>query len=83
MLVVAVVGIKITARTQIGMAVIEYIIIIGFSIAGFWFVLTHHPGTFPITKGWFNLTGIGGKGSLVAGLLIAVYSYSLWTAPCT
>ena len=78
MLVVAVVGIKITARTQIGMAVIEYIIIIGFSIAGFWFVLTHHPGTFPITKGWFSLTGIGGKGSLVAGLLIAVYSYSLW-----
>jgi amino acid transporter len=41
-------------------------------------VLTHHPGTFPITKGWFSLTGIGGKGSLVAGLLIAVYSYSLW-----
>src|SRR6266699_1476556 len=76
--VAEVVGIKITARTQIGMAAIEYIIIIGFSIAGFWFVLTHHPGTFPITKGWFSLTGIGGKGSLVAGLLIAVYSYSLW-----
>ena len=78
MLVVAVVGIKITARTQIGMAAIEYIILLGFAIAGFWFVLSHHPGTFPITKGWFNLTGIGGKGSLAAGLLIAVYSYSLW-----
>ena len=64
MLVVAVVGIKITARTQIGMAVIEYIIIIGFAIAGFWFVLTHHPGTFPITKGWFSLTGIGGTDAM-------------------
>jgi amino acid transporter len=78
MLVIAIVGIRITARTQIGMAAIEYVILIGFSIVGFVFVLSHHPGTFPITKGWFSLTGIGGKGSLVAGLLIAVYSYSLW-----
>lgn len=78
MLVIAVIGIKITARTQIGMAAIEYIIIIGFSIAGLVLVLGHHPGTFPITKGWFSLTGIGGKGSLAAGLLIAVYAYSLW-----
>jgi len=78
MLVIAIVGIRITARTQIGMAAIEYVILIGFSIAGFVLVLSHHPGTFPITKGWFSLTGIGGKGSLAAGLLVAVYSYSLW-----
>jgi amino acid transporter len=78
MLVIAIIGIKITARIQIGMAAIEYIIIIGFAIAGLVLVLGHHPGTFPITKGWFSLTGIGGKGSLAAGLLIAVYAYSLW-----
>jgi amino acid transporter len=41
-------------------------------------VLGHHPGTFPVTKGWFNLSGLGGKGSLAAALLIAVYEYSLW-----
>ena len=41
-------------------------------------VLSHHPGTFPITRGWFSLTGIGGKGSLAAGLLISVYVYSCW-----
>ena len=34
MLVIAIVGIKITARTQISMAAVEYIILIGFSIAG-------------------------------------------------
>lgn len=78
MLVIAIVGIKITARAQIGMAAIEYIILIGFSIAGLVLVLSHHPGTFPITRGWFSLTGIGGKGSLAAGLLISVYAYSLW-----
>jgi hypothetical protein len=35
-------------------------------------VLGHHPGTFPITKGWFSLSGIDGQGDPVAGFLIAV-----------
>ena len=78
MLVIAVVGIKITARTQLSMAGIEYLVLIIFSIWGLVAVLGHHPGTFPITKGWFSLTGIGGKGSIAAGLLISVYVYSLW-----
>ena len=64
MLVIAVVGIRPTARTQVGMAVVEYAILIGFSIAGLVAVLSHHPGTFPITKGWFSLSGIGGHGDL-------------------
>jgi amino acid transporter len=80
MLVIAVVGIKITARTQVSMAVIEYTILIGFTIAGFVLVLTHHHGTFPITKGWFNPSGIGGKGSLASGFLIAVFMYTGWDA---
>ena len=66
MLVIAVVGIKITARAQVGMAVVEYGILIGFAITGLVFVLGHHHGTFPITKGWFSLTGIDGRGSIVA-----------------
>jgi amino acid transporter len=78
MLVVAVVGIKLTARTQITMAVIEYAIIIGFAVWGLVAVLGHHHGTYPITKGWFSVSGVGGKGSLAAALLIAVYDYSLW-----
>jgi len=78
MLIIAVVGIRLTARTQVGMATVEYLILIGFSIAGLIAVLNHHPGTFHITKGWLSLSGIGGRGSLVAGLLIAVYVYSAW-----
>jgi amino acid transporter len=80
MLVVAVVGIKITARTQVSMAVIEYTILLGFTIAGFVLVLTHHHGTFPITKGWFSPSGIGGTGSLASGFLIAVFMYTGWDA---
>ncbi len=78
MLVIAIVGIRITARTQVGIAVVEYLILIGMSIAGLVAVINHHPGTFPITKGWFSLSGIGGRGDAVAGLLIAVFVYSGW-----
>jgi amino acid transporter len=80
MLAIAVAGIRITARSQVGIAVVEYAILVGISIWGLAFVLGHHHGTFPITKGWFSLSGIGGKGSLASGLLIAVFMYSGWDA---
>ena len=57
MLVIAVIGIRPTARTQLGMGGLEYLILIGFAIAGFAFVIGHHPGTFPITKGWLASPG--------------------------
>lgn len=76
MLVIAVIGIRLTARTQIVMAVVEYLILMGFSVAGLVLVLGHHPGTYPVTAGWLSLTGIGGHGSLVAGLLVSVYIFS-------
>jgi amino acid transporter len=78
MLAVAVAGIKITAKTQVGMALVEYVILIGLAIAGLVLVLSHHPGTMPITRGWFSLSGIGGKGNAVAGFLIAVFVYGGW-----
>jgi len=76
MLIIAVLGIRLTAKTQIVMAAVEYAILLFFSIAGLTLVLMHHPGTYPITSGWFRLSGIEGKGSLAAGLLAAVYVYS-------
>ena len=69
MLVIAVRGIKLTARTQVGMAVIEYAILIGFAVAGLAWVFGRHPGTVPVTQGWFTLSGVSGKGDLAAGLL--------------
>ncbi len=77
-LVIAVIGIKLTARTQIGMALIEYMILIGFGIAGLVFVIGHGHGSYPITGGWFNPNGIGGHGSAAAGFLIAVFMFTGW-----
>jgi amino acid transporter len=78
MLVIAIIGIRITARTQVGMAAVEYAILIGFAIVGLLAVLHHHPGTFPITSGWFSIHGITGHGSLQLGLLLAVFIFSGW-----
>jgi amino acid transporter len=78
MLVIAVVGIRFTARTQVGLALVEYLILVGLAVAGLVAVLSHRAGTFPITKGWLSLSGIDGKGNAVAGFLIAVFVYGGW-----
>jgi amino acid transporter len=78
MLVIAVIGIKITARVQVSMAVVEYLILIGLAVAGLVWVLGHHPGSVPVTRGWFSLSGVNGKGDAVAGFLVAVFVYGGW-----
>jgi len=78
MMVIAVIGIRITARTQVAMALVEYAILVGVSVWGLVAVLSHHVGTYHVTSGWFSLTGVGGKGDVVGGFLIAVFAYSGW-----
>jgi amino acid transporter len=78
MLVIAIVGIRITARTQVAMGLVEYAILIGFAVFGLVAVINHRHGTFPITKGWFSVGGIGGHGSLSAGFLVALFAYTGW-----
>ncbi len=80
LLVIAIAGIRLTARTQVGMGLIEYLILIGFSVAGLVVVLGHHHGTLPMTRAWLSLSGIGGQGSLASGLLIAVFMLAGWDA---
>jgi len=78
MLIISVVGIRITARTQVAIGVIEYVILIVFAVWGLTWLFGHHAGTFALTSSWFSLHGIGGKGSLVGGFLITVFMYSGW-----
>ncbi len=78
MLVIAIVGIRITARAQIAMGVTEWAILLGFAVAGLIVVLGHHPGTFPVTSGWLSPSGIGGHGDAVGGFLAAVFVYGGW-----
>jgi amino acid transporter len=78
MLVIAVVGIRPTARTQIGMAVVEYTILVGIAIAGLIFVAGNHPGTVHLSWAWLSPTGIGGRGSLANGFLISAFVIAGW-----
>jgi amino acid transporter len=78
MAIISIVGIRVTARTQFVIGIIEYAILIGLSVWGLTWVLGHHAGTVPITSGWFSLHGIGGQGSLVGGFLIAVFMICGW-----
>ena len=78
MAVISIVGIRMTARTQVVIGVLEYLILIVFAVWGLIWVLGHHAGTVGITSGWFSLHGIGGKGSLVGGFLITVFMFTGW-----
>ena len=80
MAVIAIIGIRMTARIQVGMGLVEYVILIGSAVAGLVAVLSHHHGTFPMTRGWWSVSGIGGHGSLAGGFLIAVFMYTGWDA---
>jgi amino acid transporter len=62
----------------VSIGIIEYALLITIAGIGLWWVLTRHPGSFPVTRGWFSLNGVGGHGSLPAGFLLAVFMYSGW-----
>lgn len=83
MMVIAVVGIKITARAQVGMASVEYGILIAFAIVGLIALTDHWHGTMHFTTSWLSPSGIGGKGDAVAGLLIAVFVFTGWDGAST
>lgn len=78
MIGIAVIGIRLSARTQIVLAAVEYGIVIALAIAATVFWAGHHAGTYPPSTGWLSLSGIGGKGSLSAGLLFAVFMFVGW-----
>jgi amino acid transporter len=75
----AVRGVQLTARFQLLIAGIEYVILLVFCALGLYAEFISRPkGTVEPSLSWLSPTGIGGKGSLVAGALIAVYLFSGW-----
>jgi amino acid transporter len=78
MAIISVVGIRMTARTQVVIGIVEYAILIILAVWGLIWELGHHAGSVHITSGWFSLHGVGGGGSLVGGFLIAVFMFTGW-----
>ena len=79
MLVVAALGIKLSARFQWGWAILEYGLLIGFTIAAIVGIYGGHLShTVHLTSSWFTLSGAGGFKALISGVLLAIFLYSGW-----
>jgi amino acid transporter len=72
-----VVGIQLAAKLQWVLLSIEYLIVLGFSILGFF-----HGGGSPLSVDWFNPVSLG-WGGLAAGVVIAVFFYWGWDTAAT
>jgi amino acid transporter len=72
-----VVGIQLAARLQWVLLSIEYLIVLGFSIIGFF-----HGGGSDFSIDWFNPFSLG-LGGLAAGVVISVFFYWGWDTAAT
>jgi amino acid transporter len=61
MLAISVVGIRLSAGTQVAIGILEYAILIVISVLGLVWVLSQHAGSFPITRAWFTRTGLAAR----------------------
>lgn len=75
----AIIGIHMTARFQTLISLIEHLILISFCAIGVYVVfILKREGTVTPTWEWLAPKGVGGGGSLVAGMIIAVYLFTGW-----
>ena len=78
-LVVAALGIKLSARFQWGWAIFEYGLLAGFSVAAIVAIYGGHLAhPVHIASSWFTLSGAGGFKALISGVLLAIFLYSGW-----
>lgn len=75
----AVIGITVAARFQVAIAAVEYVILLTFCVIAFVAVfISHKAGTVHPSWSWLSPTGVGGQGSIVGGMLVAVYLFTGW-----
>ena len=80
-LIVAILGITLTARVQIVMAAIEYAIVGVLTVIGLWDTFISQPSGFVSPSwSWLSPTGVGGAGNLVGTLLLSVFLIAGWDA---
>ncbi len=78
-LVVAALGVKLSARFQWGWAIFEYGLLVGFTIAAIVVIYGHDlPHSVHVTGSWFTVSGAGGFTSLISGVLLAIFLFSGW-----
>jgi amino acid transporter len=72
-------GIRLTANFQWIMVGIEYLLVLGFSIAAFIKIAAQHPaGSQNISVSWFNPFQLAGLDGLAAGAVLGVFFFWGW-----
>jgi amino acid transporter len=72
-------GIRLTANFQWIMVGIEYLLVLGFSIAAFVKIAAQHPaGSQNISLSWFNPFQLAGLDGLAAGAVLGVFFFWGW-----
>ncbi|SRR5258708_6420426 len=81
-LVVAALGIKLSARFQWLWAIFEYGLLVGFTIAAVIVIYGgHRAHTVHLTSSWFTISGAGGFKALISGVLLAISFTPAGTLP--
>jgi amino acid transporter len=75
---ICVVGIELSARTQLGLLCTELAVLVLFSAVALIKALTHTHGFVYPSLSWLTPTGFGGVSNLSSALLIAVFIYWGW-----
>ena len=78
MLVIAVIGIRITARVQVGMALVEYLILIGMAFLGLVSSSATTPAPFRSPRAGSASPALTARAVPLAGFLVAVFVYGGW-----
>lgn len=76
--IIAYLGIKVTARFQWALAILEYLAVTAFAVVALVAVFGGNPKSATFHWSWFSWSGMGGTNGLVGGILIAVYMFSGW-----
>jgi amino acid transporter len=78
-LVVAALGVKLSARFQWAWAIFEYGLLVGFTIAAIVVIYAgHRTHAVHLASSWFTIGGAGGFKALISGVLLAIFLYSGW-----
>ena len=76
---ICVVGIEISARSQLAMLIIEFVVLVAFSGWALVKVLGHHiDGSIQPSLSWLKPSGFGGMSGFTAGILAATFIYWGW-----
>lgn len=76
---VAALGVALSARFQLGWAIFEYALLIGFAVLAVIFIARGNGDVVKPSMSWFTVEGgAGGFKSLISGVLLAIFLYSGW-----